>query len=469
MKINVLNKILISDCPAKLKIALIGELRVPNPKYEAAVKQGYSAFRIPTHLFNFEIVGDNEIIIPRGYRLALFKMVENFGITDYVVEDNRSLVNSLGGIDSSNISLRPYQSKALSELIKNDEGTLVSPAGSGKTAMGISLIPMLDQRMLWITHTNPLFRQALSSAKKFLPSLKEEDVGMIAAGKWEVGRVLTVAMNQTLIRSPDKMLNIMDKFGIVVLDECHHAAASTFLQTLGSFNPFYLYGLTATEKRADKLEKLLFQTIGPVVSKVSVSEVKKYNNIIIPTVFYKNLYVPKVKSSDYQQMIKELVESEERNDILTNDVVVEARKDNICLVVTDRKIHAELLFSSIKKRWSKTGIATGDYKKKEVIEQIDRLKNKDITVLISTSSLLGEGFDEPSLNRCFLCLPFRNQTKITQLLGRIQRPSPGKEDSILYDYIDNHGLLRHQFDNRGQMGCRCDVYRRLGIKMVHIE
>ena len=466
MKIKLANKIIISDAPANLKAALINELRVPNPKYEAAIKQGYSAYKIPTHLFNFELTVNDDIAVPRGYRLKLINMMREFGIDDYGLVDSRTMTEPLD-IDASNIKLRPYQSKALSRLIMYEEGTLVAPAGSGKTIMGLSLMPMLDQRMLWITHTNPLFRQTIGSAKKIFPWMKEEDLGTIAAGKWEVGRVLTVAMNQTLIRNPAKMFQIMDKFGIVVLDEAHHAAASTFLQTLGSFNPLYIYGLTATEKRADKLENLIFQTIGPVVSKVTMEEVKEHSNIVVPTVFWKNLYSTKFESDNYQDIIKALVADTERNESIVSDVVAEARRNNICIVVTDRKVHAKILFDAIRKKWSKTGIATGDYKKKEVAESVDLLKDGKITVLVATGALLGEGFDEPSLNRCFLGLPFINQTKITQILGRIQRPSLGKKDCVLYDYVDNHGMLRHQFNNSGQMACRCDVYRGLGIKIIN--
>ena len=168
-------------------------------------------------------------------------------------------------------------------------------------------------------------------------------------------------------------------------------------------------------------------------------------------------------TDDYQNILKELVVDTHRNKMIVDDVVKGAKKGNICIVLTDRKIHAEILHNIIKVLWPKTAIATGKYSKKYVKEQIQKLESGEVTVLIATGALLGEGFDYAPLNRCYLSLPFRNQTKIEQIIGRIQRPAEGKKDAILYDYVDNHGLLQHQFYNTGSKGCRYDVYRMLGV------
>ena len=467
MKIIISNKIFITDPPDTLRKLLVSDLRISNPKYESAVKHGYSVYKIPKFLLNFETTMDDGISIPRGYKDRLLDIINGLDIKSYDFEDNRATLGTIQ-VDSS-IILRGYQEKAINELTKHREGVLVAPAGSGKTVIGLSLIPRLGQKMLWITHTTPLFNQVLERAKLFFPDLEKSDIGKIGGGKWIIGDVLTVAMNQTLIRSPAKMADVMDKFGIVVLDEAHHSAASTFLQTLQSFNPTYLYGLTATDERADKLENLMIQTIGPVRSRITMDEVKEESNIIVPTVVYRTLNTQKIKSDDFGTIIKELVYDGKRNRVITEDVVLEARNGNFCIVVTDRKTHAEILYDFIKNNWSKTGIATGNYNKEEVAGQIKLLEDGDITVLVATGALLGEGFDCAKLNRCFLGLPFRNKTKITQIIGRIQRTASGKTDAILYDYVDiNYGLLKHQFYNKGTMDCRCSVYRKIGSSVIRI-
>ncbi len=53
-------------------------------------------------------------------------------------------------------------------------------------------------------------------------------------------------------------------FGIVIVDECHHGPAASFEAVLKACSSRRLYGLTATPKRKDRLEKLLFAQCGPI-------------------------------------------------------------------------------------------------------------------------------------------------------------------------------------------------------------
>lgn len=464
MEITIANKIRLRGPADRLVDFLVKELRTPNPKYHEAINQGFQARGIPPFLTNFDLLSDNSILIPRGYRERLLYLIEHFKVHVTSVRDLRTKLKPNYDIDSSKIKLRPYQLEALIELTSvGEEGILIAPAGSGKTVMGISLIPMFGQKMLWLTHTRPLLNQAIDRAASFLPSLDAQDIGIIGDGKWQVGNILTVATVQTLVRRPVEAHKLRDEFGIVILDEAHHAPAVTFLQVVGTFNPLYLYGLTATEERRDKLETLMFQSIGPERSRVSIDTVRKYGGIIIPTVVARNINTEHIENEvPYTTILKKLVYDKERNQIIVDDVLRAAEQGNKCIVVTDRKIHAEILFKMISEHWQKTGIATGNYSKKIIKEQIRKLEEEEISVLISTTSLLGEGFDYAPLNRCFLGLPFRNQTKIEQIIGRIQRTSEGKRDAVLYDYVDNHSLLQHQFRNRGKKGCRYNVYEKLG-------
>jgi superfamily II DNA or RNA helicase len=113
----------------------------------------------------------------------------------------------------------------------------------------------------------------------------------------------------------------------------------------------------------------------------------------------------------------------------------------------------------------KTGIATGDYSKKYVQEQVQRYNDGEITVLVATYSLLGEGFDVPFLNRAFITSPFRAEAKAEQLIGRIQRTHPGKKDAIVYDYVDvDIGVVKNQFYSKTGT-CRHATYEKLGVNV----
>jgi len=85
---------------------------------------------------------------------------------------------------------------------------------------------------------------------------------------------------------------------------------------------------------------------------------------------------------------------------------------------------------------------TGDLKVKERKEVLDKLENGDVSVLIATGQLIGEGFDSKHLSTLFLATPIKFSGRLLQYLGRIMRPAPGKKKAIVYDYVDvNIGVL----------------------------
>jgi superfamily II DNA or RNA helicase len=437
---------------------------VENPKYNEAVAKGRWIGNLKPFLYNFDILPDDSIRIPRGMRLPLLDMIDSS--MEYTLVDKRAY-HGYDDVNSAVIKYRPYQERAMVAMYQADEGLLVAPAGSGKTVLGLSMIPLYGQPCLWLTHTRAIALQALERIKQFLPGMEEDDVGMIGDGKWKQGRWITVGLIPTLVRRPQEVHEMRNDYGLVVLDEAHHCPASTFLQVMSSLNPYFMYGLTATPYRRDKLEELMFQTIGPEIIRISVSEVEEVGGIIMPKVLYRTVTSKPVHGNNIQTILKDnIVNNSKRNGLIVGDILREAVDGNYCIVVTDRKAHADILFELISKGWEKTGIATGNYSKKYVTEQAELLNDKKITVLVCTFALLGEGFDVPFLNRAFITMPFRAEGKVEQLVGRVQRTADGKTDSLVYDYVDvNIGILENQFYTKSKNDCRYNAYTRLGLKI----
>ncbi len=461
MEIIIENRIRIKNPPDILKNLLIEQLRIPNPKYAEAQASGRSTWGISPYIINFMMMPDDSIVIPRGLRPWLVLKVKELGI-EFVLVDKRTKFDHIE-IDSSMIKYRPYQFDAVLKMISDaPEGVLVAPAGSGKTIMGLSIIPLLGQPTLWLTHTGPLADQVVERAKAFLPDIG--DIGTIGAGKWDIGKVLTIGMIQTLVRNTDDLIKLRETFGLVVLDEAHHCPARTFLDVICHLNPYYMYGLTATPYRRDNLEQLMFQTIGVTTTIIPIKNVEKYGGIIMPKVWQRNLRSESVEGNDIQAIIKKfIVHNPKRTSIIVNDVLQEAKAGHFCIVISDRREHCEMLYEQISAGWAKTGIATGKYSKKYVQEQVIAFNEGRITTLVATFSLLGEGFDVPFLDRAFISMPFRAEAKAEQLIGRIQRSFPGKKDAIVYDYVDEDiGVIKNQYINKSK-SCRHRTYMRLGV------
>jgi len=472
MEIEISNKIILRGAPRWMFDEFVRYLTVYNPKYQEAAAAGRSTRGIPQFIYNFENVYKG-ISMPRGCRRRLFREIEKNGIEDVKVIDNRIKFNHID-IDSTQIKYRPYQFSPVIDLTTaSDEGLLVAPPGSGKTVIGLSIIPILGQPCMWLTHTNRLAKQVTERLDTFLPSLKDDDIGFIGGGKWKVGKIFTVGMIQTLMRNEKGLDSLKDLFGIVILDEAHHCPAATFLKVINQFNPYYLYGLTATPYRRDKLEIVMFQTIGEATAVVKVSEVEKYGGIIIPTVKYRAIRSKQVLTSNVPRiMTQHIINNKKRNNLIVGDVVREAILGNYCIVVSDRKAHCETLHDLISMAWEKTGIATGDYSAKYQDEQVRKFYDNEITVLITTFALLGEGFDVDFLNRAFITTSFRAEGKVEQLVGRIQRSAEGKRDAIVYDYVDyDIGVLKDQFHSKYNKSkdTRCRASKRLGMTVEPYE
>lgn len=471
MKIEISNKILVRDAPDSILDKLVSYLTISNPKYEEALRQGRKGWGIDPFIYNFDHV-HNGIAIPRGCRSKLLDLVKAEDMNDVEIIDNRTRFE-WREIESSGIRYRSYQSEPMGTLVTKEEGLLVAPAGSGKTVMGLSLIPLFGQPTFWLTHTDRLAKQVIERTKTFLPCLKDEDMGFIGGGKWKVGKIFTVGMVQTLVRREKELDCLRDLFGLVILDEAHHCPASTFLKVISHLNPFYLFGLTATAYRRDKLEIIMFQALGEAIAAIKSSEVEEAGGIMIPTVKYRSIRLKKrlkeddpARGSNTQAIMKmHIINNKERNNIIVGDVVKEALLGNYCIAVSGRKIHCEMLYDLISMGWPKTGIATGDYTVKYRDEQVKRFYDNEITVLVTTFELLGEGFDVDFLNRAFIATPFRARGRTEQLVGRLGRTAEGKIDAIVYDYVDvDIGVIRDQFFST--RGGRYKTYKELGM---HIE
>ena len=77
-----------------------------------------------------------------------------------------------------------------------------------------------------------------------------------------------------------------------------------------------------------------------------------------------------------------------------------------------------------------------------------------------TGSLVGEGFDFPRLDTLFMATPVSFRGVVEQYAGRLNRDYAGKENVIIYDYVDNHIPM---FDN--MYAKRLKAYKQIGYEL----
>lgn len=118
-------------------------LEMPNPEYQKKARMNLWLGNTPRTLILYEIEG-NAIILPFGCLRAILPLLEG-EVVKYFPEKRNV---KYGG----SVPLYDYQEEAVGAMLINHYGILQSPAGSGKTQMGIALASDLGVRTLWLTH-----------------------------------------------------------------------------------------------------------------------------------------------------------------------------------------------------------------------------------------------------------------------------------------------------------------------------
>ena len=435
MKIIVSNMLYLKDAPSDLRQTLSERLQMPNPKWLENERMGRWNGETPQTLKFYETSADGDFVIPRGYARQLILTCRSRNIEHEIMDRRRELAPVKFDFRGS---LRPYQIQAAEKLFSKDFGTVSFPTGSGKTVLALYLVSRRKQPAIVVVHTRELAFQWTEKIVEFL-DIPEEEIGMVGGGKNQVGERFTVATVQTLYKCAEQ---VSKKIGYLIVDECHRAPSRTFTEAVTAFDSKYMLGLSATPWRRDKLSKLIFWHLGDLHYKLERAELMESGDVLPAEVFVRETEFKPYHdaSTEYTQMLAELVADDDRNRLIAEDVAKEAREGfGVCLVLSDRKAHCETLQALLKYRHHIVAeLLTGDLSPAERQQVLERLKNGEFKVLIATGQLIGEGFDCRDLTTLFLTTPIRFKGRVLQYLGRVLRPAPDKSEARVYDYVDIH-------------------------------
>jgi len=403
-----------------------------NSEYIIKQKIGKSTYGIQKY-FNLITESGTEVKIPRGFLNNLLNFC-NENIIKIKIFDQRKKLESINF--NSKIKLTENQEIILNCWENIDSGIIVAPPGSGKTIIGIELIARKKQPALILVHRKQIYDQWLERIKNFL-GISKKEIGQICGNKKNISKIITVAMMQSLVKYPS-LKDIGELFGTIIVDECQHIPAKSFKQLIKNFNPYYIYGLTATPKRKYNEEKLIFLYIGDIICDLkNILDLKddKAKDHIRVEVKKTELDFPyDNKTDDFQLLARVLVYDSNRNKLISDDVLKAVSEKHKALILTERKEHTEVLYALLKSYCEVISI-TGDDSISSRKTKLQQINSGNFQVLITTGQLLGEGFDIGYIDCLFLVFPFSFEGKLIQYIGRILRFG-GKK--FIYDYRDIH-------------------------------
>lgn len=434
-------------------------LVLENPEYLKKVKLGKWTGNTPREIFLYEKAGD-ELCIPFGCFRDIYT-----NYRDCQFEADFSPLERVSY--KSNIKLYDYQKEAVNKAKKAKNGVIVMPCGSGKTQTALELVSQIGGRCLWLTHTEDLLNQSMNRAKSCF-DLPESDYGTVTGGKVSIGRI-TFATVQTMCRI-DLEKHKYD-FDIIIVDECHKCVGSPtqvmqFYKVLSSLSCRYKFGLTATPKRADGLEKSMFALLGGIITNVPKSVVEKMTCPVEVRQFETG-YMPDLDvvlagdgTINYASLIDDLTHNEERFSFVLNIINLQYVGGPM-LVLANRVEYLERLSKNFEgKCICLSGMGNSKKAKAERKEALEKLNRGDLGCIFGTYQLAKEGLDVPNLRYVVFSTPEKNEVTVTQAAGRVGRKAEGKDKGIIIDFVDSFGMYR------GWAKKRLGFYKKLGMKMV---
>lgn len=427
MKTIISNNIKIIDYQEDigLEIWCDENLVLDNPDFISALRRGAFVGHIPRHLKLFEKRG-NMLVLPFGVLKKVWRFIKKGEI---VTEFPQDMPLGMEG----DIQLYTYQHEALLALIKEKNGVLQAPCGSGKTQIGLKLIKELKLKALWITHTLDLIEQAKQRAEQYF----DGNFGVISGGSVEIGSDITFATVQTLT-SLD-LTQYKNEWNVIIVDECHKVAGSPtkvgqFYKVLSNLSARYKFGLSATLYRADNLIESTYAVLGNLVHNIPAKAVgdKTLKAVHRKIPLYTSasfLYLDTDGTLIHSKLLDYLVNHVERNEAIADLI---KKENNYGLVLSHRVAHLKLLRDLV----GYGEIITGAMSRAERKVMFEKARSGEIRLIFSTYALAKEGLDIPILDRLFLVTPQKDYAAVKQSVGRIERNTTGKKTPEVLDFVD---------------------------------
>lgn len=434
--------------PTPVLAALRRLATFPNPVFHEKLRLRFATFDTPRFLFAGEWHADR-LVLPRGVLERSLALLEMAGAT-VVVQDARDTGKRVSWRFQG--ELREGQEEAVRKIIAEDQGVLCAPPGAGKTVMGCALIARVRTSALVLVHRAVLVDQWRETAMRFL-GLKRKEIGIWRGQTHRLTRRFDIAMLPSLARVED-LAAALTGYGVVIVDECHHVPASSFEAVLKVCPSQRVYGLTATPKRKDRLEKLLFAQCGPIRHTLVDAPSGEVRTVMVRRTTV--ALPPDVGPLPPIHVVWEaLVQDEKRIGVIVADLLSCAAAGRSPLVLADRKVYLDRLQQAFTAKatgvmWHRLDGQVGKKARSEVLRQIgEHYEEGKPFVLFATASLIGEGFDLPRLDTLMLAMPLSWKGRLVQYAGRLHRTHAAKGAPIIYDYVDeNHALTNAMFRRR---------------------
>jgi ATP-dependent helicase IRC3 len=343
--------------------------------------------------------------------------------------------------------LRPYQREAIDAVLAARRGgvrrmLVCLPTGAGKTVIFSELAKLARRQVLVLAHREELLAQAKEKLER---ALGGEQVVAMERGNERAPVAAKVSVCSIRSLHEGRLADVMRgrDLGLIIYDECHHAAADDnlrVLRQLGVFDEAWtgtLLGFTATTARGDGkgldsvFERMVYTRALPeLIADGYLSPLRGYR---VSTAA--DLTRLSTSGLDFREEELALaVDIEERNAIVARSIQ-ELARDRRTIAFCVNVNHARNLSRSLNVLGVPAGIVHGAMPR-EVRAQALAEFRVGRTQVLANVAVLTEGFDDPGVSCIAMARPTRSEGLYAQCVGRGTRLHPGKADCLILDFVD---------------------------------
>ena len=443
-----------AQLPQSLANRLIRLAAFQNPEFYQAQAMRLPVWNKPRLIGCAENYPEH-IALPRGCLDAVQKLFDENGIhcnlNDERFVGNAVDVEFVGG-------LRDDQEEAVISMSRHDTGILCAPTAFGKTVVAAALIARRGVNTLILVHRTELLRQWREKLQTFLAG-QNGLPGTIGGGKSRLTGLIDIAIMQSLSRKGE-VDPVVENYGQVIVDECHHISAFSFEAILKRVRARYVYGLTATPVRRDGRQPILFMQCGPI--RHTAARPAGAPQLLEITPRYVSSRMELDVDAPIQAVFQQLAADEARTIAIADEIARNFTNGKKVLVLTERTEHLQVLYAALQDRVDTLFTLHGRLSRKQretAIAKLEALEADAPRVLLATGKLVGEGFDHPPLDTLVLAMPISWKGKLQQYAGRLHREQAGKDSATIIDFVDTgHPALLRMWERR-QRGYRAMDYR----------
>lgn len=445
-----------AQLPQSLANRLIRLAAFQNPEFYKAQAMRFAVWDKPRVIGCAENY-PNHIALPRGCLDAAQELLRENGIR-CEVRDER-----FGGqpIDVAFAgTLRIDQEAAIAGMLHHDAGVFCAPTAFGKTVVAAAMIAKRGFNTLVLVHRTELLKQWQERLQSFL-GVGKGVVGTIGGGKAKPTGIIDIAVMQSLSRQGE-INPLVENYGHVIVDECHHIGAVSFDAILKRVKAKYVLGLTATPFRRDGQQPIIFMQCGPIRYTAAKPDSAPHDLEVVPYLI--NNQIDLAQEAGIQDVFRYLANDAGRTAMIAAEIKTAFDQGRKVLVLTERTEHLDAIKVALGESPPSLFVLHGRMSKKQrilLIDELNRLHPDVPRILLATGKLVGEGFDHPPLDTLVLAMPISWKGTLQQYAGRLHREHASKTEVRIIDFVDTgHPALFRMWEKR-QRGYRAMGY---GIK-----